>query len=91
MANEHLFHAIVWAIQMYEKDGLSLAGIQASIEMNASALEGVSAAMLAEFLEVAADLEYIQYAMLLEEQRSAALVRLGELSRHLRAAGVPGV
>jgi uncharacterized protein YuzE len=41
--------------------------------------------------EVDADLEHIQHAMPLEEHRPAALVRLGELSRHLAAAGASGV
>lgn len=91
MANDGLLRAIVQAIRRYEKGEASLADTQAAIEANASALEGVSADLRAELREVDADLEHIQHAMPLDEQRSAALVRLGELSRHLASAGAPGV
>jgi uncharacterized protein YuzE len=91
MANDDLLRAMAQTIRRYEKGESSLADTQAAIEANASALEGVSADLHAELREVDADLEYIQHAMPLDEQRSAALVRLGELSWHLVAAGAPGV
>jgi len=76
MANDDLLRAMVQTIRRYEKGELSLADTQAAIEANASALEGVSADLRAELREIDEDLEHIQHAMPLDEQPSAAVVRV---------------
>ena len=75
------------AVRSFELGEIEIVDLQSSIVANGSALDGASAELLDALRRVEADLEHIQHAMLLEEQRGAAIEALGPLLRELERAG----
>jgi uncharacterized protein YuzE len=78
---------IARAVRRFEKEEIDIAAVQSSIVSNGSAVEGASQALVDAFRNAEADLEHIQHAMRLEEQRGAALEALGPLMRELEREG----
>ena len=64
------------AVRSFELGEIEIVDLQSSIVANGSALDGASAELLDALRRVEADLEHIQHAMLLEEQRGAAIAAL---------------
>ncbi len=75
------------AVRSFELGEIKIVDLQSSIVANGSALDGASE-LLDVIRHVEADLEHIQHAMLLDEQRGAAIEALGPLLRELERAGV---
>lgn len=78
---------IAQAVRRFEKAEIDIAAVQSSIVSNGAAVEGASQAFVDVVRAAEADLEHIQHAMLLEEQRGAALEALGPLMRELEREG----
>lgn len=75
------------AIQDYEAGLLSLAEVQSALQSTIPLLEDDRSGV-ADFVRLAeADLEEIQFTVLLDEQRPAAVFRLDELRATLGNAG----
>ncbi len=79
--------AVVRAIRRFEKAEIDIAAVQSLIVSHGSAVEGGSEALQDALRGAEADLEHIQHAMLLDEQRAAALEALGPLMRELEREG----
>lgn len=75
------------AIRRFEKGEIDVAAVQSSIASNGPAVEGASQELVDALRNSDDDLERVQYGMLLEEQRGAALEALGPLMRELERAG----
>ena len=71
------------AVRQFERDEIGIAELQASVDANGSAVDGASTALLAAVRQVSADLEHIQHAVRLDQQRSAAIEVLAALLREL--------
>lgn len=80
--------AIVRAVRRFEKNEVDLAAVQSSIVTNGSAVEGASPSLANALRAADADLEHVQHAMPLNEQRGAALEALGALLREMEQVGV---
>ncbi len=76
------------AIRRFEKGEIGVAEVQGSIVSNGSAVEGASQGLLEALRSAEAELEHVQHAMLLDQQRGAALEALGPLLRELERLGV---
>lgn len=71
------------AVRRFELGEIGIADLQSSIVANGSAIDGAPRELLAAIRRLEADLEHIQYAMSLEQQRGAAIEALGVLLREL--------
>lgn len=76
---ENLRKAISSQIVAYQSEDISLEALQRSIEMNADALDNQDAALRAELMELANDLELILYTLPLPERRAAARERISRV------------
>jgi len=74
------------AIRGYLAGETSLGGTQAILEANATALEGSEEGLKTELRDADAELERIQHAMRIDEQRAAAETRLEALARYIQDA-----
>lgn len=79
---------IARAVRRFEKGEIDIEWLQSSIGGNGRAIEGASKALKDALDSIENDLEDIQFTMVLEEQRGAALEALGPLTRELEREGV---
>jgi uncharacterized protein YuzE len=75
--------ALARVVRQFELGEIEIADLQRSIISNGSAIDAASRELLDAIRQADADLEHIQHAMLLEEQRDAAFEALGSLLREL--------
>jgi uncharacterized protein YuzE len=75
------------AVRRFELADISIADLQSSILSNGSALDGSMSELADVIRQVESELEHIQHAVLLEEQRGAAIEALGPLLRGLERVG----
>lgn len=83
MTNERLLARILEACDRFERRELSVADLQASLEANASALEGVDNSVYSKLREFSNALERIRFACLLEKQHDETLTVIRELREYL--------
>jgi len=78
MINTRLVNRILEACDRFERKKISIAELQALLEGNASALEGVDKKVYAEIHKFSNALERIQFACLLERQHeeTCSLIKL---------------
>ena len=86
MANDRLVGKILDACERFERGDLSVAELQAALEINAWALMGVDKSVRSKLREFSNDLENIQFASPLETRYQATCVVIKELRAYLRSA-----
>ncbi|MGX5715518.1 hypothetical protein [Arthrobacter sp. MAHUQ-56] len=75
------------AIQRYEAGLLSLAEVQSALQSAIPLFENDGSGVADSVRSAEADLERIQFTLLLDEQRPTAIFRLDELRATFRSAG----
>lgn len=89
MGNADLVRHILEACEEYRRNELSVAQLQATVETNGTALEGVEKEMYARLHAFSNELERIQFACLQEKQYSETCAVIGQLRKSLETLRPP--
>ncbi len=91
MTNDILLARILAACEGFERKGLSVASLQSSLEINASALEGVGNDVHSKLREFSNALETIQFTWPSETQYQKTCLVIEELREYLRSSSLLGM